>query len=154
MMTFRARSLLTLVALPALPLPAAAQEMCAALNRIAAAANEPVPFASLEGVQTSLVPGYRHCRVDTPLGQRIGAIYCHSQMAPKSLIAETVGAHVQACLGGTMSIPQEWPDNDRVYRTANLEITVESRCDERCHVGRIASLRIVRRREGDGRPAR
>jgi hypothetical protein len=152
-MTRRSKAVLTVLALAALPLPAAAQEMCAALNRIAAAANEPVPFASLENNAGSLVPGYRYCRVETQTARRAGNVLCHAQLAPKSLIAEHVGAQVQDCLGGT-AVPQEWPDNDRVYRTANLVITVESRCDERCHVGRIASMRVVRRREGEGRPAR
>jgi hypothetical protein len=137
----------------ALPVPAAAQEMCAALNRIAAAAREPVPFASLEGASSSLVPGYDYCRVETGTGARAGRVSCHQQLAPKSLIAATVGAQVRDCLGGT-SIPQEWPDNDRVYRTASLVITVESHCDERCHVGRLASLTIERRREDETPSAR
>ncbi len=144
------KSLWIVAAIMALPAPAAAQEMCAALNRIAAASREPVPFASLEGGPSSLVPGYDYCRVETGTAMRDGGVFCNRRLAPKSLIAATVGAQVQDCLGGT-SVPQEWPDNDRVYRTGELVITVESHCDERCHVGRLASLTIRRLRE-DGAP--
>ena len=49
-------------ALLAAPLPAAAQDMCAALDRLAASSREPVPFASLQernarGVEAD--PGFR-----------------------------------------------------------------------------------------------
>jgi hypothetical protein len=142
------RSVLIGAALFALPLPAAAQEMCAALNRIAAAAREAVPFASLENSRDSLVPGYHYCRVETGTAARAGEVYCHQQLAPKSLIAETVGAQVRDCLGAVAAPrPQTWSPQE--YRTAELAITVESHCDERCHVGRLASLHI-RRREADG----
>ena len=47
-MTGWRRSLWLLPSVFAAAAPAAAQEMCAALNRIAAAAREALPFASLE----------------------------------------------------------------------------------------------------------
>jgi len=37
------------------------------------------------------------------------------------------------------------------YRTDRLSISVTSHCDERCHVGRLASIEI-RRRRADGTP--
>ena len=149
----RVRSFLWLgAALAAAPVPAAAQEMCAALHRIAAAAREPVPFASLPD-GAALVPGYEYCRVETGTGARAGRVLCNRQLAPKSLIAATVGGQVRDCLGGT-PVPQEWPDNDVVLRTADLVVTVESHCDERCHVGRLASLTIERRREDETPSAR
>lgn len=138
-------------ALVALPVPAAAQEMCAALNRIAAAAREPEPFASLGDGQ--LVPGYHYCRVQTGTAARTGEVFCHRQLAPRSLIAETVGPQIRDCLGAT-AVPgaQSWSPIE--YRTADLVITVQSHCDERCHVGRLASLHIRRRRADETPPAR
>jgi hypothetical protein len=144
--------LFVMIAAAALPLPAAAQDMCVALRRIAAAAGEPVPFASLEPGGRSLVPGYDYCRVETGTPARAGGVFCHQQFAPKSLIADAVGAQVQDCLRVT-PVQQERPANGLVYRTADLLITVESRCDERCHVGRVASLSIARRREGETSPS-
>ena len=144
------RQSLWVIALAALPAPAAAQEMCAALNRIVAAAREPVPFASLERSASSLVPGYDYCRIETGTAARAGGVFCHQQLAPKSLIADFVGAQVRDCLGA-IHVPQELPNNDLVYRLAELTIVVESHCDERCHVGRLASLTITRR-QADGSP--
>jgi hypothetical protein len=145
------RSFLIGLALVAAPLPAAAQDMCAALNRIAAAAREAVPFASLSDGQ--LVPGYHYCRVQTGTAARAGEVFCHQQLAPKSLIAGTVGAQVRECLGAVpISIPRRYPSSTLVYGTDELWISVESHCDERCHVGRLASLAIRRRREGETAP--
>ena len=76
---------------------------------------------------------------------------CHSQMAPKGLIADTVGAQVMDCLGA-VAVAEALALGDHEYRTANLYITVSSHCDERCHVGRIASL-IIRRRQADAAPS-
>lgn len=149
--TFR-KSLWMFVAIVMLPAPATAQDMCAALNRIATAAREPVPFASLEDGR-ELVPGYRYCRVETETGARVGAVMCHTSLAPKSLIAETVGAQVRDCLGA-VPLPRERFASGDSYRTDTLLITVESHCDERCHVGRLASIDIRRRREDEARPPR
>lgn len=147
-MSLMRRSVLIGLALVGLPMPAAAQEMCAALTRIAAAAREPVPFASLTDGQ--LVPGYHYCRVETGTAARAGEVFCSQQFAPKSLVAEIVGAQVRDCLGAVAAPrPQTWSPQE--YRTADLAITVESHCDERCHVGRLASLHI-RRRQADGAP--
>jgi hypothetical protein len=140
------RRLLAVAALVALPLPAAGQDMCAALTRIAAAAREPVPFASLADGQ--LVPGYHYCRVQTGTAARAGEVFCHQQLAPRSLIAETVGAQLRDCLAA-VAAPRPEPWSPLEYRTGDLIITVESHCDERCHVGRLASLHI-RRRQADG----
>ena len=143
------RTLFSLITIgAAFPLPAAAQQsdMCAALSRIAAAANEPVPFASLENTPASLVPGYRYCRIETGTAARAGAVSCHMQLAPKSLMAEVVGQQVRDCLGAEPA-PRERYSRASNFQTATLLISVESHCDERCHVGRIASLRIARRRD-------
>jgi hypothetical protein len=147
-MRFVRRNLWIGVALIALPLPAVAQEMCAALTRIAAAAREPVPFASLQ--DGPLVPGYHYCRVQTGTAARAGEVFCHQALAPRSLIAETVAAQLRDCLGA-VAAPRPQPWSPLEYRTADLAITVESHCDERCHVGRLASLNI-RRRQADGTP--
>jgi hypothetical protein len=147
------KSLWTIAAMVALPAPAAAQEMCAALQRIAAAVREPVPFASLEKVRTPLVPGYDYCRVETGTAARAGGVFCHQQMAPESLIAGTVGAQVRDCLGA-VPLPRQGFASADAYQTDSLSIGVSSRCDDRCHVGRIASLTIQRRREDGARLAR
>lgn len=143
------KSLWMAAAFAALPAPAAAQEMCAALNRIAAAAHEPVPFGSLEGGR-ELVPGYRYCRVETGTTLRDGGVFCHTSMAPKNLIAETVGAQVRDCLGA-VPMPRRQFESADEYRTDSLLIRVRSNCDDRCHVGRLASIDL-RRRRGDGPP--
>ena len=150
-MTGRGKALLAAGALVLLPGSAAAQEMCAALNRIAAAAREPEPFASLADGQ--LVPGYHYCRVQTGTAARTGEVFCHRQLAPRSLIAEAVGAQIRDCLGA-IAVPgaQSWSLPE--YRTADLVITVQSHCDERCHVGRLASLHIRRRRADEAPPVR
>ena len=136
------KSLWTIAAIAALPAPAMAQDMCASLNRIAAAAREPVPFASLADGQ--LVPGYHYCRVQTGTAAGPGEVFCHQQLAPKSLIAEIVGAQVRDCLAA-VAAPRPQPWSPMEFRTGDLVITVESHCDERCHVGRLASLHIRRR---------
>lgn len=147
------KSLWTIAAVAAVPLPAAAQDMCAALNRIAAAAGEPAPFASLEGHEGGLVPGYNYCRVETGTRARVGRVMCHSQMAPKTLIAETVGAQVRDCLHAAPGLPERYSQAS-VYRTPTLTISVESHCDEHCHVGRLASIEMRRRRADEAAPAR
>lgn len=141
------KSLWTIVAIMALPAPAAAQDMCAALNRIAAAAREPVPFASLTDAR-GLVPGYDYCRVDIGTGARDGGVSCSATMAPKSLMAETVGAQVRDCLGA-VPLPREQFAGADDYQTDTLRISVSSHCDERCHVGRIASIDLRRRRDSE-----
>jgi hypothetical protein len=149
--TGRGKALLVAGALVLLPGSAAAQEMCAALNRIAAAAREPVPFSSL--ADGPLVPGYHYCRVQTESAARAGEVFCHRQLAPGSLIAEVVGAQVRDCLSAIpVPGPQAWSPLE--YRTADLVISVRSHCDERCHVGRLASLHIRRRRGDEPSPPR
>jgi hypothetical protein len=142
------KSLWTIAAITVLPAPAMAQEMCAALNRIAAAAREPVPFASLaDGGE--LVPGYHYCRVETGTAARAGGVSCHTQFAPKSLMAEAVGAQIRDCLGAVPGrIVDRLPPATLTYSTDHLSIRVSSHCDEGCHVGRLASLTIRRRADG------
>jgi len=144
------KSLWTIAAMLALPAPAAAQEMCAALPRRAAAAREPVPFGSLEDGR-ELVPGYRYCRVETGTARRDGGVFCHTSLAPESLIAETVGAQVRECLGAVPLPRQQYASGDD-YRTDTLLISVSSHCDDRCHVGRLASIELRRRRADKASP--
>jgi hypothetical protein len=139
-------------ALLAMPLPAAAQDMCAALNRIAAAAREPVPFSSLRDGR-GLVPGYGWCRVHSGTGEQAVEVYCNTSLAPRSLIAATVGAQIRDCLGA-VRVPGRPFSISEEYRTDTLSISVSSHCDERCHVGRLASILITRRREDPPAPAR
>lgn len=151
------KSLWTIAAtLAALPLPAAAQEMCAALQRIEAAAREPVPFASLEAGQ-GVVPGYEYCRVETGTPARIGRILCHRQLAPASLAAGVVGPKVEACLGIPPEPSRAFARSGFVFRSRLLEIRVSSHCNEHCHVGRLASFTVLIRRaeeeEDGGAPA-
>lgn len=148
------RSLWLAAVLVASPAPAFAQDMCAALNRIAAAAKEPVPFASLENGR-ELVPGYSYCRVETGTAARAGGVYCHATLAPRSLVAETVGTQVRDCLGAVPGrIIDRLPPASLVYNTDQLSIRVSSHCDERCHVGRLASIDIRRRRADETPPPR
>ncbi len=147
------KSLWAIPALVALPAPAFAQDMCAALNRIEAAARETPAFASLAEAGVALVPGYRFCRVETETVAREGRILCHRTLAPKNLEEAVVGPQVRDCLNAT-AVPRPDPWSPNEYRTASLSITVASHCDERCHVGRIASLTVtIRRREEPAPPA-
>lgn len=131
----------------ALPVPAFAQDLCAGLRRIEAAAREPVPFASLEGLREEILPGFRlGCRVSQAYSDRPRAFFCsRGQFAPASLIASTFGRAVRDCLGAEAMPPVPYRST-LGYRTADVEIEVSSHCDDRCHVGRSATL-IARRRE-------
>ncbi|HYI48786.1 MAG TPA: hypothetical protein VEX35_10020 [Allosphingosinicella sp.] len=134
-------------ALLALPVPAFAQDLCAGLRRIEAAAREPVSFASLEGLREEILPGFRlGCRVSQAYRDQPRAFICsRTQFAPASLIASTFGPAVRDCLGAEATPPVPYRST-LGYRTADVEIELSSHCDDRCHVGRSATL-IARRRE-------
>ena len=138
---------LTLLVLPA---PAAAQEMCAALNRVAAAALEEPAFASLGDRREEVVPGFNQgCRISHP--QEGPTLVCsRGQFAPESLIAEALGRRVRDCLSAVPQPPARPFDRGLRYMTRDLVITVSSHCSERCHVGRSAMLKVRRRIASDG----
>lgn len=131
-----------------LPLPAAAQDMCAALARIEAAAREAPAFTSLDGPRRELVPGYGpNCWTGTTDEGRF--LTCsRSQFAPAGLIAATIGPVIRDCLGAAPLRPARYSPGVLRYGTPKLEVTVHSNCNERCHVGRGASITFrPRRRE-------
>jgi len=133
-------------------MPAAAQEMCAGLNRIAAAAREPLPFASLDRAREEIVPGLgNHCWIATVEGQRT-FVCSRGQFAPASLEREALGPMVRDCLGAER-LPARHFDSTWRYRTPDLVVTVGSHCNERCHVGRSAMLTFRRRAAGDAAQA-
>ena len=142
------RKTLWVAAIVALPAPAAAHELCAGLNRIVAAAHEPVPFASLENAPQSVLPDFRRpCRVHVthPTGVRTFLCSQH-QFAPKGLAMETLGPAVRDCLDAE-ALPDRPFSGLLSYRVQDLVVTVSSHCDERCHVGRSATLSVGRRPE-------
>lgn len=122
------------------PVPAFAQDLCTALRRIEAAAGETPAFASLDGLRREQVPGYGpHCWTgETSEGRFL--MCSRGQFAPPGLIAATVGPVIRDCLGAEALRPDRYSPNQLRYGTAALEVTVWSNCDERCHVGRNASI--------------
>lgn len=142
------RKTLWVVAIAALPAPAAAQALCAGLNRIVAAAHEPVPFASLENAPESVLPDFRRpCRVHVTHATGARTFLCSQrQFAPKSLAMETLGPAVRDCLGAE-ALPGRPFSGVLSYRVQDLIVTVSSHCEERCHVGRSATVSVERRPE-------
>jgi hypothetical protein len=142
------RKTLLAAAIAALPAPAAAQELCAGLNRIVAAAQEPVPFASLENAPQSVLPGFdRPCRVHGAQTTGARAFICSQyQFAPKSLAMEILGPAVRDCLDAE-PLPGRPFSGVLSYGVQDLVVTVSSHCEERCHVGRSATLSVERRPE-------
>jgi len=140
------RKALWAAAVAALPAPAAAQTLCAGLNRIVAAAHEPVPFASLENAVDSVLPGFRRpCRVHVTRSTGARTFVCSQyQFAPKNLAMETLGPAVRDCLDAE-ALPGRPFSGVLSYRVQNLVVTVSSNCDENCHVGRSATLSVGRR---------
>jgi hypothetical protein len=137
-----------MAAIAALPAPAAAQELCAGLNRIVAAAHEPVPFASLENAAESVLPNFdRPCRVHVTHATGARTFLCSQyQFAPKSLAMETLGPAVRDCLNAE-ALPSRPFSGVLSYRVRDLVVTVSSHCEERCHVGRSATVSVKRRPE-------
>lgn len=143
------RTTLWLAAIAALPAPAAAQDLCAGLNLILAAAQEPVPFASLENAPQSVLPDFeRPCRVHVTDATGARTFLCSQhQFAPKSLAMEILGPAVRDCLGAE-TLPRRPFSGVLGYRVRDLIVTVSSHCEERCHVGRSATVSVERRPEG------
>ena len=131
------------------PLPAVAQEMCAGLNRIAAAAREPSPFASLAGQAQNLLPGLEgYCQYRPYGGDRGGDIFCNRSLAPEHLAREPLVQALRDCLGAVyVPGPTTWAEGE--YRAGDLQIRVHAYCDDQCQVGRLVTLIFTRRREAD-----
>lgn len=140
------RKTLWVAAIAALPAPAAAQALCAGLNRIVAAADEPVPFASLENAPQSVLPNFsRPCRVHVTHTTGARTFLCSQhQFAPKALAMEILGPAVRDCLGAE-ALPARPFSGVLSYSVRDLIVTVSSHCEERCHVGRSATVRVARR---------
>lgn len=143
------------LALLGLPLPAAAQDMCAGLNRIAAAARESVPFASLADETQRLLPGLEgSCRYRPADGDRRGTIVCRRNFAPEGLAPAPLARALRDCVGATY-VPGPTARAVGEFRAGDLRIRVYSHCSEACQLGRIVTLIFTRRRETDApRPAR
>jgi hypothetical protein len=133
------------VAIAVLPAPAAAEALCAGLNRIVAAAHEPVPFASLENAREAVLPNFsRPCRVHVTRATGARAFLCSQyQFAPKSLAMATLGPAVRDCLEAE-PLPSRPFSGELSYRVGDLIVSVSSHCEERCHVGRSAMLSVER----------
>lgn len=135
-------------AMLALPLPAAAQEMCAALDRIAAASRERVPFASIMEAarEGTLVPGFREgdCRYAT---DSTTAIVCWRRIAGESLSVEAMERTLRDCLGRAPlrrpdRQPRAWGAPDLVFTRRGLRYEFMAQCTPQCAAGMLAWLAI------------
>jgi hypothetical protein len=140
------RSLWLASLVAAAPAPAFATDMCAALDRIAAASRERVPFASL--VQAArdgtLVPGYRggDCLVRPRAG-----VTCWRNLAPEQLELGAVEGAVRDCLRRAPILqpgrqPRNRDDADLVFVARGLRYEFDTECSPRCAAGMLASFAI------------
>jgi hypothetical protein len=124
------------------PLPAAAQELCASLDRIVRSAGEPTPFASLARAAAQgevLVPGFGPmCRVAP--GEDI---VCWRSVAPESLEVATMVPAIHDCLG--LPAPRPDPDGPAQARfvASGLRFEIDNRCSQMCSTGMMASFRVA-----------
>ena len=137
-----------MVTLAALPAPAAAQEMCAALDRIAASSRERVPFASLAqaGRDGTLVPGFREGECGPATGPAT-AIVCWRRIAPESLSLDAMERTLRDCLGRAPllrpdRLPRAWGDPDLVFTRRGLRYEFSTRCTPQCAAGMLATFAI------------
>jgi hypothetical protein len=140
------RSLWLATLLAAAPAEAFATDMCAALDRIAVASRERVPFASLAQAARdgTLVPGYRggDCLVRPRAG-----VTCWRNLAPEQLEPRAVERAVRDCLGRAPVLdPGRQPRNpdeaDLVFVARGLRYEFDTECSPRCAAGMLASLGI------------
>ena len=139
------KSFVATMLLLALPAAASAQDLCADLNRIAAAARETPPFASLEralAAGQAVLPGFG-CRVRSEPGEARQLI-CSRSMAPPELAQAPMTALLRDCLGAE-PVRAASPWSAPGFTTADLDILYDSHCDEGCHIGRIALLMVSAR---------
>lgn len=141
------RKLAVAAVLMAAPAPALAQGWCAALDRIAAAAREPAPFASLREAEANgavLVPGYRvgACRVT--VGHEVA---CWRNLAPESLEVAAVEAALRDCLGTALVPDPSGPDPGRsravAFLAGGLRYRAGANCTQYCRAGLITSFRVT-----------
>ncbi|HEY5710957.1 MAG TPA: hypothetical protein VIT38_03590 [Allosphingosinicella sp.] len=139
------RKFLTAAALlAALPGPAFAQNMCVAVNRIAAAGREPVPFLSLERevAKVVIVPGFRAgtCRVEPGT-----SISCSRNLAPRSLDVEELGPVLRDCLQAAPAPAERFPPDPRllVFIAEGLRYEIHNNCTDTCRAGMLASFRVT-----------
>lgn len=126
-------------ALLLMPAPALAQrpeaEDCALLQRIAAAAAEPTPFASLAGANLHSLLG-TWCRVDTPAPR---SIMCGRTLTPAEYGEEAMLARIQRCLPGTEIVPRR-PWEPKRLRHGWLRVDIDELGGPRAKVGRIVTI--------------
>lgn len=139
------RSLWLGAVLFAAPLPAAAQEMCTALDRIAAAARERTPFASLAATNDALVPGFRgsDCVVSPGVG-----VVCWRAIAPEALARGAMERTLRECLGREPILrPGRQPRTGReaglVFVARGLRYALSTLCSPQCGTGMQASFVIA-----------
>ncbi len=132
--------------LAAAPAPALAQDMCAALDRIAAASRERVPFGSLHQAARdgTLVPRFREqdCRVLSGRG-----LHCYRNLAPRALDISQMLPTLRDCLRrAPVHEPRQprltYDDAALVFRARGLRYTVRNDCNRSCRAGLLASLDI------------
>lgn len=130
--------LLLLLVQPGQPeAPPSADPLCDQLRTMSEAANREGSFERLasSGFRPNLT---RHCR---PNGSN--AFICSQNLAPASLEPARLGPRLAQCLPyGRLEQPLPWPRSGTTFRDGRLVITMNSRCDERCKAGRLASIRF------------
>ncbi len=115
--------------LTALPAPAAAQDICAALDRIRTAAREPVPFASLASALErgeEVVPGFR--ATDCVANAR--GLACNVMTRPIRMFdgwPDPLPCRGLTLVSEGRARPRV-PDWQRVYRMEGLRLSFGVRC--------------------------
>ena len=144
-MTRRNGSLLLVPVLLGWAAPAAAQEMCAALDRIAAASRERVPFASLASAAQAgtLVPGYR----DGDCTVRRTGVTCWRNLAPERLELGAMEQALRECLRREPLLrpgrqPRDPGEADLVFVARGLRYEADTECSPRCAAGMLASFGV------------
>ena len=155
-MKHKRRWLAAAVVTMALPAPAAAADLCTALNRIVAASREAVPFASLReaALGGTLVPGFREqdCAVRPGIG-----IACYRNIAPANLERGAMERALRECLG-VAPVPgpeRRWRGEREpalAFVASGLRYEVTTGCDHSCRAGLLAYFDVMF--EGERRPSR
>jgi hypothetical protein len=140
------RSLWVAALLAAAPAPALAQDMCASLDRIAAASRDRPAFASLRRAawDGTLVPGYRDRDCTITPGIRV---LCYRNLAPASLELDAIGRALRDCLGREPVLRPDregrtYGDPDLLFVVRGLRYRVNNHCDRHCRAGLITSFEI------------
>ncbi len=134
-----------LAALAFAPTPAMAQDVCAVLGRIEAAAHEATPFASLAApaAEEAIFPGFQEGSCTT---ERRGRFICYRNIAPASLDIAALGPVVQACLG-VAPVPSPvvnsgYQERGLIFTVRGLRYRLDNMCDQSCRAGLIASIEV------------